>query len=651
MKKYLLFIEDTLVTSCKIWNTLFSFFYNKNQLTSISFKQNNNMNNNNSFMRKITGTLHKTYLLVLAALLFTAGTVSAQVINEGFEEAVWSNIGTGPGVSTYGSVSLANIPANSVMSYLTSSTSFTTATNTCNNSGSWYFSKATTQSSSKYGAGAHSISRSIKLSQAGYIITPFTPAAVVNITFWASNSSGVMVVGLATDPNAAGPGYNTSTSSALGQYTYASSTYPQGNGTMQSYSFGGTFSGPCRFGIFNPGGTIYVDDIMIYAPTGTPPTVATGTATPAITSATVSGNIVTPGTLPLLASGIIWSTTPLTGVVTDTLKPKTRDIPAATATFTDVAAPLLSGITYYYEAYVIGLDGSIYFGTVSQFTTLSTTVPVVSTSPATSVLSNKATVGGVIVDSGGLHIKSEVIKYGTNKSLLSSSASPTSISTVFSVKLTLLQSNTKYYYQACATNNLGTSCGNIDSFTTLPPVATLTAIPGTISFGDVYYNTSAPILSYTLTGTNLTPGNITITLSPNSGYTISTQSNFLTNVSTATNPSITISQTGSFKKVIYVKSLTNKYGSFKSIVTHSGGGVVESDTVQLSANVVPTPDDVSNMGTDFWLGYPYEENMKSANPAVDKNYGLIVYISSGAQQATVTVDLPSIPIISLEPLL
>ena len=645
MKKILFSIFGKLAEiSNKLSSTIFhaAILLHKESLNKIQFHKKYNFMNSKE-------------VLFLSVLLMSFGTLKAQVINEGFEEPIWTSYGGGS--STSGQVIVAGTNANtgSIMTYLTAqgTTGSTTATNTCPNTGTWWYSKATSQSSNstKLGAGCHSVTHSIKIGAGGYIITPLTPAAVVNVTFWAA-TSGTMLAALGNDPNMGQPGYNTSTSSAPGAFSYYTQSYGAGNSTMTSYSFNGTFTGPCRFGVFNSSGnTIYVDDIMVYAPTGNPPTVTTNTATPAITSAAVNATVTIGSSpaLPLLASGVIWSTTPLTGTIADTLLPKTRDMPAATGSFTDAAGPLVANTLYYTEAYVIGLDGSVYFGTSIQFTTLKTTVPLVSTAPATAVFSNKATVGGIIVDSGGLRIKNEVIKYGTNKATLSSIATPVPNPTPgssFSLKLSLLQPNTKYYYQACATNSLGTSCGNIDSFTTGAPVPVLTAIPAKISFGNVFFNTNSPILSYTLTGSNLTPGNVTITVAPNAGYVLSTSSTFAPASSTSpTNPSLTIPQSGTLKKVIYVKFLTSKYGSYNSVVTHSGGGTAsqDADSVFLSGNIVPAPDNVSNMGTDFWLGYPYEENMKSKPTKVDDTYGLILYISSGSQQASVVVDMPLMP--------
>ena len=618
-----------------------------------SLKHPQIMNKDNKAVDNSFGYQSKTLLFVIVALLMAVSSLKAQVINEGFEETIWQNFGTGPGASTYGSVVLANVPANSVMSYLTSSTSFTTATNTCNNSGTWYFSKATSQSSSKYGAGSHSLTHSVKLSAGGYIITPVTPAAVVNITFWMSNASGTILAGLATDPNAAGPGYNTSTSSAIGAYSYISSTYAMATNTMQSYSFGGTFSGPCRFGIFDPAGTIYVDDIEVYAPTGNPPSVVTNTAIPAITSAAVTGTVTIGNTpaLPLLASGVIWSTTPLTGTVADTLKPKTKDFPASTGTYTDPASPLQPATLYYTEAYVIGLDGSIYFGTVLQFTTKPLSTPIVLTSTTSSVLSYQATTGGVITDSGGCTIVKKGVCWSTTPNPVVGTANQTNdgqYGGAYTSILKPLLPGQLYYYRAYAINSCFPNTviyGGDSSFTTQAAVPSLTTIPSTLNFGNEFIGNSPIVLSYILKGYDLTPnGTITITAPAGYGVSLSPTGPFVTSLP------YTYSGNG-FSKPIYVQLSTTNFGTFNGQITHSGGGAVAPnvDVENISGTIIQSPTKLSNMGTEFWTGFGCEEHMSNKTTQFDtatktaNGAHFSLYIATGNQASNVVVDLPGLP--------
>ena len=590
-------------------------------------------------------------ILVFSILMFSLNNAKAQVINEGFEDSVWTNFNTGAGSSFYGQVVFPNVPITSTMSYLTGSTSFTTALNTCNNSGTWYYSRANSASSIRLGIAAHSLSHSIRISSSGYIITPQTPAAVVNITFWANNLYG-MIAGLATDPNAGAPNYITGGSVAPVPFTYASSSYTPAitSNSIQSFSFGGTFSGPCRFGIFNSGGgTIYIDDIQLYAPTGTPPTIITGSAIAGITNAQITGTI-TPGTLPLLATGIIWSTSLLTGTISDTLQFKTKEI-AATGSYTDILNPLLPSTKYYAEAYTIGLDGSFYAGSVIQFTTKSVSTPVVVTGTATTVLSYSATTGGSILDSGGCSIIKKGIVWGTSVNPVAGTANQTIDGlwgTAYSSVMKSLLPGQLYHYRAYAINSCFPNTvvyGNDSTFTTLAAVPSLVAIPGTLDFGNEFFNTAPVVLSYILKGYDLKAGD-SITINAPVGYTISLLPNG------NYNSSFTIYYTGtSITKTIYVKFSTTGYGVYTGQITHSGGGATlqNADVINLTGTIIQSPDQLTNMGTDFWAGFGYEENMKTATTQFDTTTGsakgahLTLYIATGNQPANVVVDLPGLP--------
>ncbi len=353
------------------------------------------------------------------------------------------------------------------------------------------------------------------------------------------------------------------------------------------------------------------------------------------------------------SAGVTWSTNANPTLATS---PFTKD--GSGGNINSVISGLLANTTYHVRAYAVTPLDTIY----GQDLTLKTdpyTAPVVTTTTAANVLSNKANVGGVIVDSGGVAIINKVIKYGTSYSVINT-IKPTVItgSDPFSITLTQLLPSTKYYYQVCVTNSIGTTCGKIDSFTTSVAVPALSATPSVIDFGDLIYNITAPVLSYTLTGSNLNPasGNITVNLSPASGFIISTSS---TKFSATPITSISIPYTGGkLKKVIYVKLLTSNYGNFNSAISHSGGGVatIDADTVKLTGNIISSPDQLSNVGSDFWTGFAYHNAMKdvttqfdtfpkgnSAGQAAAAGAHFSVFLAGGSQGDTVVVDLPGIP--------
>ena len=366
-------------------------------------------------------------------------------------------------------------------------------------------------------------------------------------------------------------------------------------------------------------------------------------------------------------SGVTWNTVanPVVGT-----NPSTSD-GNKSGSINPSALSNITGLTpntlYHVRAYAITPLDTIY-GSDLTFTTDNFSTPVVVTKTPSNVLSNKATSGGdgtiknnlgaTLIDTGGYSLTEKGIYYGTTNpptvklkyvnpifGASSTTADP------YDIIIKSLNPSTKYYVQAYATNKLGQSLGNVETFTTMAPVPTLTATPSVIDFGDIVNNTTAPVLSYILSGANLSPesGNITISLLPAKGFVISSSASTFP---VAPVSSITIPYSGGkLRKTIYVKLLTSNFGNFKSAVGHSGGGVAaqDADSVSFLGNVIPSPDQLSNMGTDFWTGFGCEENMKTATTQFDTVTGLAkgahfsLYIATGNQSANVVVEMPGIP--------
>ena len=586
----------------------------------------------------------KPFILCFFSLAFIL-TSSAQVINEGFEESAWLNF---PAGSTSGQVVINATAATSTMSYVTTSgfVTVTSSLNTCPNSGTWWYSRAiscTVNPTTTKWDKVFSRSTSMKLSGSGYIVTPVTPAAVISVTFWAS---GPLLVGVSNNVGGGQPSYSSGNAIPT-DFTYVSTQYGGASGSMSSYSLLISNSGPCRIGFFNSSGnSTYLDDIVVTPPTGTPPTVVTNSVTPGITAASVTGTV-THGTLPLLYSGTIWSTTPLTGTRTDTLlNTRTLNFPAATGSFTDLITGLSTSTTYYTESYVKGLDGSVYFGGIKTFTTNPPAPPVPGLT-ITQVLSNKASAIGTIIDSGGAVVSEKGFVYGLTANPTTSSNKGKfyegSGSASFSDWIKNLAPNTTYHVRSYAINSYGTGYSKDTTITTGAPVPYLTAIPGTLAFGQNFYQGSPIILSYTLSGGDFTTttGNITVTLPVGSPFSIATSAG-----GTYGN-SITLPYTGSTLNPapIYVKMSTSTYGTFSYYVTQSGGGVsaINADTVTLTGSVTQSPINVSNTGTDFWLGFGFEQKMqqKLGTYPPFSGTGANMYVNvSGTPGTVVTVEMP-----------
>jgi len=335
-------------------------------------------------------------------------------------------------------------------------------------------------------------------------------------------------------------------------------------------------------------------------------------------------------------SGVVWSINTNPTVLLST---KTNN--GAAGTIPGNITGLTPGTTYYVKAYAITQVDTVY-GAEKTFVTLPPSVPSIVTNPVTSILSNKATSGGNSIDSGGY----KVIEKGICWSLAPNPTTTnfkniegTGNASFVSVMKNLTPSTT-YYVRAYAKNSLGTGYGNEYSFTTTTAVPTITAIPGTIDFGNVSYNANPPVSSYILSAAHLTPGGGTITVTPptTGPYQISTSAS-----SGFTSSPISIPYGGDSlaNTRIYVKMSTATYGTYNNYyITHSGGGVVvpNADTVAINGSIVQDPTVLTNMGTDFWFGHGLEENMDKAGA-----YGLLLYVATGAQGATIKVSIPGIP--------
>ncbi len=629
----------------------------------------------NSYMKNIV-YLHKSTLALIASLLFTFGSLSAQVINEGFEETEWQGAFKNPNNSgtTSGSVVINATSANSTMIYYTApssstssysmtvtstgtgtkstgSTKFTstltsTGLNTSPNSGTWWYSRANSGTDTKLQK-AHSALNSLQLSSGGYVITPIISTGIATVTFWASPAGKFFIGANTATANPTVQGY--SSNSSNNGYTYGVSTYPangtQGNSYMQSFTYSTFLTNPAELGVFNASGnSIYIDDIAITLNQGTQATVTTGSSSSlTYTTATVSGTITANSPSPnavVISSGICFSTSV---AQPDTSGNFSTDGPVGITSGS--ISSLLSNLTpkthYYARAYAITTAGIIYGSTTTEFTTLAPTKPSLTTDAVSNILSNKATGGGNISDSGGLVISQRGVCWSTTSGTETATSGINFTkdgvgSGTFSSLIKSLQPLTTYYVMAYAINSLGITYGNEISFTTAVAGPVIIATPNTINFPTTTLNSTPKILTDTIKGTFLSPatGNVTIAIS-DTNFLMSTSLNGVYS-DTIVLPYIK----GTFDTVIYIKEITNNYASNTSTITFSIPGVtnLSSDNIVLNDNIVPDPNVLTNLGTEFWVGHGLEEHMGSKNA-----YGLQVYIATGAQSATAKVSIPGIP--------
>ena len=331
----------------------------------------------------------------------------------------------------------------------------------------------------------------------------------------------------------------------------------------------------------------------------TSPSISSIITTGVITASTASfsGNILSDGGSPVLAKGIIWSTSPNPTIALST---KTNDGPGV-GPFTSNITGLNAGTTYYVRFYVSNSSGSTY-GTEINFTTGTGSVATVGSTVSTgSITATSATSGGNISSDGGYPGTVRGVVWATSTNPTVPSAFSTSDGTgtgAFTSNITGLSATTLYYVRSYATNPAGTTYGSEISFTTL--VGSSPSISSTSAIGSIT-TTSAS-----------SGGNI----SSDGGYAITARG-----VVWATSPSPTVPSassttngtgTGSFTSNItglsvgtlyYVRSYaTNSagtsYGTEISFTTSSGSLATMSATVTATSITPSTATSGGNITAD-----------------------------------------------------
>lgn len=410
-----------------------------------------------------------------------------------------------------------------------------------------------------------------------------------------------------------------------------------------------------RFYVFNSDGStngrndeMRICNLVFNGTLTTPPAVApTVTTTSATTTGLYSANVVGSyqsgtGFHTVYQSGLVWGTS-----TNPTVPANSYNTSGSGGSTSGSITGLTAGTTYHVRSYIITQFGTFY-GADLTFTTAPPAIPTLVTDPVTNIQSNKATSGGSSIDSSGAYIFEKGLVWSTsnnptitlypggNKGIFSSGGSLS-----FSDLMKQLLPNTTYYVRAYAINSVGVGYGVVRQFTTGAPAPTLTAIPGKLDFTGSLGGANPIVLFYTLSGSLLNPASGNITVTAQAPFLIS-----LTGAAGSFASSVAVPYISSqlVNVPIYVQLPTNNLGSFSGYILHTGGGVstANADTVFLSGVVEQSPDAVTNRGTDFWLGFGYQENMEE--PAGDPQEAMLsLYISAGDQPATVVVALPGVP--------
>lgn len=368
-------------------------------------------------------------------------------------------------------------------------------------------------------------------------------------------------------------------------------------------------------------------------PGGTPPTVTTNSATATGRYTGTATGTLTAGTLAINESGVCWGTATNPTVA---LATKTTNGPTTSGPINANITGLNAATTYYVRAYATSESGETVYGSQMSFTTQPPVIPALTTTAASNIFSNRATSGGNITDSGGVSVTTRGVCWSTSPNPTTANFTTTNGAGNGSYvsQMTGLTPSTTYYVRAYATNSVGTAYGNQIQFTTAPPTPIIESNPQALDFGGVVINTSSPNLTYLLSGSVLSPANGAITINAPAGFLVSLSagSGFAS--------SINVPYTGGAlaPTTIYVRFMPNQYGVFSGTITHTGGGAIAVNIldVQVSGIGIQSAGDISNTGTEFWVGYGYQALMTTSN-----NQQMVLYISA-KQDATVTVEIPGV---------
>ena len=204
------------------------------------------------------------------------------------------------------------------------------------------------------------------------------------------------------------------------------------------------------------------------------PTVkTTGTSELAISSVVLSGEVVSDNGERISERGFVW----MEGAGTPTTDSHKVKVSGTTGEYNYTLNNLQPNCKYSFCAYAINAEGTSY-GEVITFTTM-VALPTVTPTVVSSVTSTSATLAGTVKDHGGETVYEVGFYYSTDSTVDPSIAQKKSMqysADSFSIDITDLAVNTKYYVKSYAVNSAGPSYSTVTEFTTessYPSVNTL----------------------------------------------------------------------------------------------------------------------------------------------------------------------------------
>ena len=180
-------------------------------------------------------------------------------------------------------------------------------------------------------------------------------------------------------------------------------------------------------------------------------------------SAAVKGNVVLDGGLNILVRGVCYNTNSSPTIANNIVLGG-----SGAGQYMVYATNLTPNTIYYTRAYATNNIGISYGNELTFTTTINIELPVITTSPPTSVTINSAVSGGNVISDGGAFIADRGICYSliTNPTTADTIVSCGTGIGLFTANLTGLTANTTYYVRAYAINSIGTAYGSTVNFGT-----------------------------------------------------------------------------------------------------------------------------------------------------------------------------------------
>lgn len=308
-----------------------------------------------------------------------------------------------------------------------------------------------------------------------------TTAEVTNITQTTAKGGGEVTSDGGTTVTERGVCWSTNHNPTISG-SHANSGTGTGNFTCNMNNLNAHTTYYVRAYATNSRGTAYGEEVS-FNTSANNPTVSTGSVSSITTSsATGSGNVTSDGGSTVTERGICWSTHH-----EPTISGTHIAAGEGTGEFTATMANLSTNTTYYVRAYATNGVGTSY-GDEVEFTTLSISVPGVTTANVINIGNTSATGGGNVISDGGATVTERGICWGTshNPTISGSHANSGTGIGEFTANMANLTPNTTYYVRAYAINSQGTAYGEEVNFkTSQTPTYTVSVSANPSSGGSV----------------------------------------------------------------------------------------------------------------------------------------------------------------------